>query len=354
MATKAKKLPSGAWRSEAFLGHDKKGKRIRKSFTAPTKREAEALARKCEVEQRATLRGIDDKDITVGMAVKRYCDKKEAEAEKEKISPSTVRGYRRIYDNNIDLISDIPCIKLEDHMLNEWIEDLSEEQSAKSIRNIWGLVHAALMDVLPRSRVLDFKVELPPLKKRNIVVPTEANIHKLLAFLRKNDYPFYCAVILAAFGTLRRSEICALTAEDIDRENNIVHIDKALVEHYNGGFTLKCTKTESSERDVVLPAFVINALPEEGKVIDVLPNWISEHFTQTLKKLDIPHFRFHDLRHYSASIMHYLQIPDETIMRRGGWATDHALHAHYRGVMSEYDKTYTEKLNNHFKDRFAM
>lgn len=354
MSTKAVKLPSGAWRCEAFLGRDKKGKRIRRSFTAPTKREAEALARKCEVEQKPSMRGIEDKDITVGVAVKRYCDKKEAEAKKEKISPSTVRGYKKIYENNIDNIADIPCIKLEDYMINEWIDDLSEELSAKSIRNIWGLVHASLMDVLPRSRVLDFRVDLPPISKKKVVVPSEEDIHRLLAHLRANDYQFYCAAMLAAFGTLRRSEICALTAEDIDRKHNIVHINKAMVEGIYSGYTLKKTKTESSERDVVLPAFVVNALPEEGKIINVLPAWITEHFGQTLQKLDIPHFRFHDLRHYSASIMHYLQIPDETIMRRGGWATDHALHAHYRGVMSEYDKTYTEKLNEHFKDKFAI
>lgn len=353
MASKAVKQASGSWKCEAFLGRDRKGKRIRKAFTAPTKREAEALARKCELEQKS-LNGIDDKDITVGVAVKRYCDKKETEAEKGKISTSTVRGYKKIYDNNIDLISDIPCIRLDDSMLNEWIEDLCEELSAKSVRNIWGLVHAALMDVLPRSRVIDFRVDLPTIKKKQIVVPSEEDIHRLLAYLRANDYQFYCAVMLAAFGTLRRSEICALTAEDIDRKYNIVHINKALVEGIYSGYSLKGTKTTSSERDVVLPAFVVNALPETGNIIDVKPAWITEHFTQTLKKLNIPHFRFHDLRHYSASIMHYLQIPDETIMRRGGWATDHALHAHYRGVMNEYDKTYTEKLNEHFKDKFAI
>lgn len=41
---KAKKLPSGSWRAQVFVGLDENGKQIRKSFTAPTKKEAEFLA----------------------------------------------------------------------------------------------------------------------------------------------------------------------------------------------------------------------------------------------------------------------------------------------------------------------
>ncbi|MCR5108531.1 MAG: site-specific integrase, partial [Lachnospiraceae bacterium] len=84
------------------------------------------------------------------------------------------------------------------------------------------------------------------------------------------------------------------------------------------------------------------------------PAWITENFTNTLNKLDIPHFRFHDLRHYSASIMHALGASDECIMNRGGWATDHALKEHYRGNMSEYDTRFTKKLNKHFEKKFAV
>ena len=41
----AKKLKSGNWRCLAYIGKDKEGKRLYKSFTAPTKKEAELLAR---------------------------------------------------------------------------------------------------------------------------------------------------------------------------------------------------------------------------------------------------------------------------------------------------------------------
>ena len=352
---RAKKLPSGHWRAIADLGTDQNGKRIRKSFTATTKKAAEEAAKRCEANERDSMRSLVDKDCTVREAVEMYVKKKEEDCERGQISPSTIRSYRRMMENNIDDVASIPCLKLDDGIINKWIDSLiADDYSAKTIKNIWFLVRASLMDVLPRSRVIDFRVSLPSSTKRKVVVPTEEDIHKLLTYLRQNDYQFYCAVMLAAFGTLRRSEICALTADDIDRENCIVSVNKALVEHYNGGYVIKTTKTELSEREVELPAFVINALPEEGKIIDVLPAWITEHFAHTLKKLDIPHFRFHDLRHYSASIMHYLGATNETIMHRGGWASDYCLNQHYRGNMSEYDKVFTDKLNKHFESKFAM
>lgn len=351
---KAKKLPSGNWRCFAYLGKDRNGKAIRKSFTASSKKDAEELAKRCEAVEKDSMRSLIDKDCTVRIAVEKYIVKKKAGVEQKKISPSTIRGYEKMMENNIEMIADIPCLKIDDRILNKWVDSLSEELSPKSVRNVYYLVTAALKDVIPRSRVLDFRVDLPTLSKKKVVVPTEDDIQKLLKFLKENDYQFYCAVMLAAFGTLRRSEICALTSDDIDRKHNVVSVNKALVEDYRGGFILKDTKTELSERDVVLPSFVIEALPEtEGKIIDCQPTWITIHFGRVLSDLGIPHFRFHDLRHYSASIMHFLGAPNETIMHRGGWASDYCLNQHYRGNMSEYDKTFTDKLNEHFENKFG-
>ena len=41
---KAKRLPSGSWRVQIFEGYDENGKRIYKSITASTKKEANSLA----------------------------------------------------------------------------------------------------------------------------------------------------------------------------------------------------------------------------------------------------------------------------------------------------------------------
>ena len=207
------------------------------------------------------------------------------------------------------------------------------------------------MEVLPRSVVIDWRIDLPSLGKKKVNVPSEDDIDAVIDYLKEKDPDLFRAVLLSAFGTLRRSEISALTADDVS--GNVIHINKAIVKSSNGEWILKGTKTDMSTRDVVLPQFVIDELPKEGHIVDIDPARITDRFIKALKRLDRRTFRFHDLRHYSASIMHALGASNEIIMSRGGWSNDQTLNAHYRGTISEYEKDFTEKLNDHFTERFG-
>lgn len=66
------------------------------------------------------------------------------------------------------------------------------------------------------------------------------------------------------------------------------------------------------------------------------------------KQLNLKPFRFHDLRHYAASIMHAIGVPDQYIMQRGGWGSDRTLKAIYRGTIEEYTQKYTDITLSHF------
>ena len=149
----------------------------------------------------------------------------------------------------------------------------------------------------------------------------------------------------SAFGTLRRSEICALTSADV--EKNIIHINKTLVLNEQRVWVVKTTKTVSSIRDVDMPNYIIDLLPKSGNLVNLNPNQITHRFAKTLKTLDIHSFRFHDLRHYAASMMHAIGIPDTYIMRRGGWSSDTTLKNIYRGVMDDYMERFTAKAFDH-------
>ena len=153
------------------------------------------------------------------------------------------------------------------------------------------------------------------------------------------------AVYLAAFGTLRRSEICALTAADI--EKNTVHVNKALALNEQRQWIIKTTKTASSIRDVGMPKEIIKLFPKTDRIVNLNPNQITHCFARALKTLNIQYFRFHDLRHYAASMLHAIGIPDVYIMQRGGWASDGTLKKIYRGVMDDYKEKFTEKVFEH-------
>ena len=78
------------------------------------------------------------------------------------------------------------------------------------------------------------------------------------------------------------------------------------------------------------------------------PDLITNNFGRTLKRIGLPPFRFHDLRHYSVTIMHALGIPEAYIMERGGWKTNTVLNQVYRGTRSDFSKKYASQTNSYF------
>jgi len=67
-------------------------------------------------------------------------------------------------------------------------------------------------------------------------------------------------------------------------------------------------------------------------------------------KLGIPKFSVHKLRHYFASKMSALNIPDADIMKMGGWETDHIMKSVYRHSTMDREedakRKAAEKLRN--------
>lgn len=132
---------------------------------------------------------------------------------------------------------------------------------------------------------------------------------------------------------MRQSEICALTPEDIDRD--VVHINKALVLNENNEWVIKTTKTTESTRDIVVPVELCRKIKDQGYVYMGYPNSIGYFLAKEQKKLGIPLFSLHKLRHYFASKMSAMHVPDENIMKMGGWRTDHVMKSVYRHAMQD-------------------
>ncbi|PKB52272.1 hypothetical protein CRH03_25625 [Clostridium sp. HMb25] len=51
----------------------------------------------------------------------------------------------------------------------------------------------------------------------------------------------------------------------------------------------------------------------EGRIIKATPEQITSRFRRAVKFSGVTPFRFHDLRHYAASIMHAIGVPDQYI-----------------------------------------
>ncbi len=333
----ARKTKSGKYRVTIYDYKDASGKIHQKTFTAGTKKEAERLAAQYKSGSSVT-------DLTVGEAVRSYIDIK-----KPVLSPSTHKAYESIYRNHF-AASRFGAVKLssvDTAAAQSFVSLLTV--SPKTVRNIYGLLSAAVEMYYPE-KIL--KVTLPAKIRPELHTPTTEEIETLLNSI-KTERELYIFVMLCAFGPLRRSEACGLKYEDIDHEKNTVTIRRARVQDSEKKWVYKdCPKNESSYRTISYPKEVIEFIEErEGYILTDTPAALSDRFFRRVKSAGLPHFRVHDLRHYGASILHAIGIPDQYIMDRGGWKTDNVMKRVYRDTLTDEQEKVNARVSDYFSKR---
>ncbi len=319
---KLEKLPSGSYRVRKTY----KGTTYTVVFDyKPTQKEVmQALSSEMDKVQSKKSR------LTFEIAAQQYIESKS-----NIISPSTEREYLGTLNRLSDgfkqiLISDI-CqndVQLE-------VNRLASTLSPKTVRNYHGFISSVLGVYKPNLKI---STTLPQKRKNEPYIPSDKDIKQILE--QAKGTMFEIPVLLGCYG-LRRSEICALTIDDL--EENILHINKAMVMDKNKNWVIKSTKTTASTRDVIISPNLADLIRKQGFVYRGHPNSISDYLTRLQSKYNMEHFSLHKLRHYFASKMSALDIPEADIMAMGGWETDHVMKTVYRHALEE-DKKKSQQL----------
>lgn len=332
MAT-AKQNKNGTWSIRVYAYTDENGTTHTKMFTASKKSEVLSMARAFEMERER----LSKNNLTVEEALERYISSRE-----KTLSPSTIRAYRINARNHFDEIGRIRVNNLDSDIIQDWIDDLSDDHSPKTVRNVYGLLRSAVLAVRP---LLVMNIKLPTRERPDLYTPTNDDIALLL---QRSEGDLHLAIGLAAFATLRRGEICALHRSDLVGSDLTVRA--AVVADQDGHLVRKSPKTYSSYRTIPLPDFLVEEIEaKDGQLVNLSPSQLSDRFASLVKRCGLPHIRFHDLRHYSASMMHAAGIPDQYIMQRGGWSSDHVMKRVYINAMDDQTRIMNEKINSTFK-----
>ena len=156
--------------------------------------------------------------------------------------------------------------------LGQW--SVQKRIKPKTVRNAYGLLSASLEMFHPDFRL---KVTLPARKKAELYTPSDEDIRRLLNHIQGTELEI--AVYLAAFGPMRRGEICALESTDI--HGSQITVSKSMVIGPDQLWHIKQPKTYSSYRTIDFPDFVIQRLSGiNGRIVKCSPNAITSRFTR--------------------------------------------------------------------------
>lgn len=330
----AKLQPSGMWKVRAYSHTDADGKQHYRSFTAPTKAEAEQAA--------ARFSGNSDRiarcDLTVAEAIEGYITSRDGV-----LSPSTILGYRRMQSIRFDQIARKKIQRLTSDDVQLFISELSRKLSAKTVHNIYGLLCASVAHYAPEK---SFRVKLPTKHKKRSHAASDAQI---MALFDAACPELQKCIALGAFTSMRRGEICALRFGDI--QGNSIHVHADMVKGPDGWIYKSIPKTSDSDRIVPVPPEVIDLLGDglpDQYVIDWKPDTVTKRFIDLRNELGLPDIRFHDLRHYYASIAAVL-VPSLYAESFGGWKKgSRTMREVYQERIDPLEQKYAQDMREYF------
>lgn len=332
---RAKKLKSGSWYCKPQVNNKRRSFTVKDPSLAG-KRECERLASEWAAsEKRAGTAGC-----TVYEAIEAYIDARDGS-----LSPSTIRAYKST-SKALSALYNIKLSALRERDVTAWLREYRKTHSPKSCANTYGLLSSAIKEAAG----ISFDIRLPDPVQKEYIVPTDEEVKRLIAYVREKDPVLEKAVLLAAFGTLRRGEVCAVRYSDI--HGNSIEINKSIAHSGGGKYVQKAPKNVQSIRTITLPSAVIKRLKKDSgddRIVPLTPSVLSNRFRRALKNVDCPPFRYHDLRAYSASIRHALNIPDQYIMSEGGWKTPAVLRKIYVRSMPDKRDEFSKIANKHFR-----
>lgn len=342
-----KQLPSGAYHATVYSHTDSDGKRHYESFTDfDYNAVLLAVAQfKADKKQDKIDRATGKIKMTLGEAMEKYMESKSAV-----LSPATIRSYRTIIRNYLKVLQTVHVDELTRDQVQVAINQESMAHSPKTVRNIHGFLTAVLQVYRP-----DFVLHttLPQKKKPSISIPTEDEIKKLFTMTEGTD--LYIPVLLGAVCGMRRGEIGALTWDSIDFKKGTITIDQALVLGEDHEWIEKTTKTAAGTRTIRMIPLVANALKktkEESTSTDgyitIRPDLISNRFYNLIRESDLPNYRFHDLRHYTVSVMLSLNIPQNYIAGFVGHSSTRMIETVYGHLMASKKTSVEDQMQDYF------
>lgn len=292
--------------------------------------------------------------MTVGEAIDRYISEKS-----QILSPYTIKGYNTIRKNYFKSLMGINLTDLEQSDIQRAIfTEYTNDKSPKTIKNAHGLLTATLSEYRPKFHT-DSRFPKTTRVERDIF--SEEDMQKVWQAAKGDKYEL--AILLASWFGLRMSEVRGLKFGDISEyrdvsDHHVMHIQRARI-RVKGQDIDKATKTAAGDRYIKLPDTIFGLIVGEALRYKIPVNdkyvcpysisAINKNFIRICKKTGVKPCRFHDLRHFAASVSLALGVPDKYSMKRMGHATENMLKTTYQHTLKSKEEEYADMVDAHME-----
>lgn len=244
---------------------------------------------------------------------------------------ATVRKYRYIIEKHIlPELGSIEISQLNATMINSFLQrklesgriDQGGGLSPSYVRTITLIITGALKFAVEEQMCspLKSKIYKPSMTRKEVVALSPAEQTILEKFLSAHLSPTAAGILLSLYTGLRIGEVCALSWEDIDFTQSILHVRHTIARVNNSEQDLKLAtkliidtpKTKTSLRDIPLShklksiLYTLYQTTHSDYVIStsrefVSPRTYDYRYHQILKECGLPPVNYHVLRHTFAT-----------------------------------------------------
>ena len=326
------------YRITKTIGHEEDGTPVKKEFYGNSKSEAEEKANKYINDLKNGL--IQNaENYTVSQLMKIWLF--DFLHNSVSIKPSTFQRYEGIYRNYIksSTIAGTKITKLNSVQIQNYYNDLSKDKSYSQISTLNKVLKVffnwcykdgyIIKNPCSNLTLKGNKTDIINNKIKEVKILSIKEINTIKNYIKGTDFEL---LFLLDLGTgLRLGELLALDWEHINLKEKELKVDKSAKEVYiydsfdkkHIETIIQTPKTRHSIRTVPIPSSLIDTLNKkenkEGYLfLDKQGNLlkgknVSSEWTKILKKCNIPHKKFHSIRHTFGSILLQKGVDIETV-----------------------------------------
>ena len=327
-----RKRKDGRWEARVISAYDLCGKAKYRSFYGKTYLEAKEKRNNYIRNSSGSPHGKyadipNNKKITVNQVMWEWM-----EFRKEYVKESTFAHYKNLLERHIlPVFGNVYLSALTSEMINAFLkEQLNSGRadgkgglSPKTVSDIRSVLLLGLEYARQQQYPCSVKSKIfsPKSCRPSKKILSRNEQSKLENFLYQHPEPVELGILTALYSGLRIGELCALQWGDIRHAEGTVRISKTIIRiqnveqnDENGKKTrilISHPKTESSNRSVPLPSFIVDFLEKYRRETEIFlitgtkypmePRVYLSKYKQILKKAGLEPFTFHALRHTFAT-----------------------------------------------------